>query len=65
MLWLGGEHTNLLKNGMWHFEPNVSYKSQMDVNLFTFILTSTKFVHSCIIQTKSNKFKQSQFLKIS
>ena len=27
--------------------------------------TSTKFVHSCVIQTKSNKFKQSQSLKIS
>ena len=27
--------------------------------------TSTKFVHSCVIQTKSNKFKQSQFLEIS
>ena len=29
--------------------------------------TSTKFVHSCVcvIQTKSNKFKQSQFIKIS
>ena len=27
--------------------------------------TSTKFVHSSVIQTKSKKFKQSQFLKIS
>ena len=24
-----------------------------------YLLTSTKFVHSCVIQTKSNKFKQS------
>ena len=38
MLRSGGEHTNLLKNGMWHFDPNVSFKSQMDVNSFNLIL---------------------------
>ena len=38
MLRLGGRHTNLWKNGMWHLDVNVSFKSQMDPNLFNLIL---------------------------
>ena len=38
MLRLGGGYTNLWKNGMRHFDANVSFKSQMDQNLFNLIL---------------------------
>ena len=38
MLRLGGGYTNLWKNGMRHFDANVSFKSKMDPNLFNLIL---------------------------
>ena len=50
-----------LKSLVWHNSKRAGYVSPNDFRL----RTSTKFVHSCVIQTKSIKFKQSQFLKIS